>query len=106
MKGKIMIVALAAIMTSGIAFAGDCPKGEKCDPPPKEEERMCSIGWYKNNGHDTWYPSCVEAESVAFCDAIDADLNITGKGAGTIKNAAGDFLVANYVDVESCEEAE
>ena len=100
-----MIVALAAIMTSGIAFAGDCPKGEKCEPPPKEE-RMCTIGWYKNNGFDTWYPACLEADGAAVCDALNDAMYTTGAHAGAAKNAAADTIVANYVEEESCEEAE
>jgi hypothetical protein len=99
MKNAKLIVAICATMAFGIAAADDKDK----DPPPKKD-RVCTIGWYKNNGFDSWYPSCLEIEGgAAVCDALNDAMYATGAGAGAIKNAAADTIVANYVSEETCE---
>jgi hypothetical protein len=74
--------------------------------PPKKD-RICTIGWYKNHGFDTWYGTCVAADGAAFCDALNDEMYTTGAHAGAAKNAAADYIVANYVGFgnETCEEA-
>ena len=99
MKMTKILVALCATLAFGVAVA------DKHEPPPKKE-RMCTIGWYKNNGFDTWYPACLEADGAAVCDALNDAMYTTGAHAGDAKNAAADTIVANYVEEESCEEAE
>ena len=70
--------------------------------------RICSIGWYKNNGFDTWYDTCVSLDGAAVCEGLVDDLNARGDHAGDTKNAAGNLIVIRYVGVgnESCEEAD
>jgi hypothetical protein len=103
-------MALCVTFAFGTAYAGEpCdPKDPKCEPPKKE--RICTIGWYKNYdnpNHDNWYDRCVLADGSATCDALLADLDATGQYAGDTKNAAADYIVANYVGFgnELCEAA-
>ena len=104
MNKKMWIVALVALMTSGLAFAGDPPK---CDPKTDKCERICSLGWYGNkNGLLTWFDTCVAADGMSACnDLLSLLKDTTGKGAGAIKNAAADTIVEKYVGLgnESCE---
>ena len=95
MKTRTMVMALCATFAFGTAVAD---KHE----PPKKDERVCTIGWYKNNGLDTWKDAAMAAGTYA--DLI-ADLNATGAKAGDTKNAAADYIVANYIDEETCDEA-
>jgi len=101
MKLTKLIVALCVTMAFGIAVAGDK------DPPPKKD-RMCTIGWYKNNGFDSWYPVCLEEDGAEVCDGLVDNMYARGAHAGDTKNAAADTIVANYVGYgsETCEEAE
>ena len=98
MNKRNLIVALFATMAFGIAVAGD-------KPPPPTKDRICTIGWYKNKGFDTWYTTCLEADGAAVCDALNDAMYTTGPHAGDAKNAAADTIVATYVGFgnESCE---
>jgi hypothetical protein len=97
MKIRNLIMALCFTLAFGTAVA------DKHTPPPPKDERVCTIGWYKNNGFDTWYPTCLAEDGAAVCDGLVADMNATGAHAGDTKNAAADYIVANYVSEESCE---
>lgn len=97
MKIKSLVTALCFTLAFGVAVA------DKHEPPPPKDDRVCTIGWYKNNGLDTWYPACMAAGGP--CEGLLADMYATGAHAGDTKNAAADYIVANYVDEESCEAA-
>jgi len=94
MKTRNLVMALCLTLAFGTAVADK----------HKKDERVCTIGWYKNNGFDTWYPNCVAA-GTEDCDALNAAMYTTGAHAGDTKNAAADWIVAHYVDEESCEAA-
>lgn len=102
MKIKNLVMALCLTLAFGTAVAD-----KHVEPPPPKKDRICTIGWYKNNGFDTWYGACVAEDGAAACDALNADMYATGAKAGDTKNAAADFIVANYVGFgsESCEAA-
>lgn len=76
--------------------------------------RVCTIGWYKNNGFDSWYNVCLAANDLdpTSCDALVDDLHysgskLNGMSAGDIKNAAADRIVKRYLveGIETCDEA-
>jgi hypothetical protein len=96
MKIKTLLLALLVTLAFGSSAFGH------------DDERMCSPGWYKNNGLDTWYGLATPAQR----EMLLAMLNANGKSGyddppGVVKNAAADYIVENFVGYgrETCEEA-
>ena len=95
MKIKNLLIALFVTLAFGSsAFAHD-------------DERICSPGWYKNNGLDTWIYNCASTGPYS-CDNLLDMLHANGKDydkPGRVKNAAADYIVENLLrGGETCEE--
>lgn len=94
MKIRNLLLALFVTLAFGSsAFAHD-------------DERICSPGWYKNNGLDTWYSYASEADRTRLLAMLNANGKTYDK-PGQVKNAAADEIVARFVGYgrETCEEA-
>lgn len=96
---KIRNLVLALFVT--LAFGSTAIAGGK-------DDRICSPGWYKNNGLDTWINNCALTGAYSCSDLLSM-LNANGKTydkPGRVKNDAADYIVANLLgkEGETCEE--
>ncbi len=102
----ILVYLFAMFMLLGVAVS---PAFAHVEPPPKDPPPLvtadCSPGYYKNHPDD-WDDGLCECEGDAIsgsgsCNDIFIDLNARGRGCGTIRGEAADFLNACFVTAES-----